>query len=544
MNDSTDRHSPYRVETSPEGIDTDGLSRRFGVAARLTLGASFVLAIALFVGGALFSSALSSTNRGQLAEAGRERVNALVSIIEQGAVPVTLPSPRDSLLFAQVIGVDGHIAGSTQNVRDMELIAPPSAWKFADTTISTSKATVDNAGCELFVRKVPIQQAAPGRPLGNYYVLVATPIRQSDEMQVALQRQLIAATPAVLAGAALLFYVLARRALRPVDLLRREVDALSADDLSKRVSAPPTSDEVGRLGRTMNGLLDRIQRFSERQGRFVSDASHELRTPLAASRTRLEVGLLRANETDWPSTARSLLQENERMTRLVEDLLLLARTGESAREPFRTVDLDEIVLEAAATARLGSAVKISVSEVSAGRVLGNPDQLRRVVTNLLDNALRYAETEVRITLSTVSGSSDSGNPWSAGHFKNTVHIENTVHTRNTGHTRDTGHTGNTGNPEITSNGAKLDTPSPRGNDNSEYTILRVIDDGPGIAEANRLRIFERFSRLDDDRSRGSGGSGLGLSIVAELVRAHSGFVMADGIEPHGTIITVRLPASS
>jgi signal transduction histidine kinase len=464
--------------------EAEGLVRRFGVAARLTLGASLVLAIALFVGGALFSAALSNTNRGQLFEAGRERVNALVSIVEQGAVPVTLPSPRDSLLFAQVIGVDGKIAGSTQNVRDMELIAPPSSWKFADTSITTSKATVDKAGCELFVRSVPVTQPAPGRPVGTYYVLVATPVRQSDEMQAALQRQLIAVTPAVLAGAALLFYVLARRALRPVDRLRREVDELSADNLTKRVSAPATLDEVGRLGRTMNRLLDRIQRFHDRQGRFVSDASHELRTPLAASRTRLEVGLLRPADTDWPNTARSLLKENARMARLVDDLLLLARTGESAPEPFRTVDLDEIVLEAAATARLRSSIKISVNEVSAGRLLGNPDQLRRVVTNLLDNALRYAETEVCVTLGTLN------------------------------------------------------------TDNGEQIVLRVIDDGPGIAEADRLRIFERFSRLDDDRSRGSGGSGLGLSIVAELVSAHSGTVTADGVAPHGTVITVQLPATS
>jgi signal transduction histidine kinase len=465
-------------------VHDEGLHRRFGVAARLTIGASLVLAVALFVGGALFSAALSNTNRGQLAEAGRERVNALVSVIEQGAVPATLPAPRDSLLFAQVIGVDGKIAGSTQNVSDMELIAPKASWQFASASITTSKATVDKAGCELFVRSVAVSQPAPGRPTGTYYVLVATPVRQSDEMQAALQRQLIAVTPAVLAGAALLFYVLARRALRPVDVLRREVDALSAEDLTKRVSAPPTLDEVGRLGRTMNGLLDRIQRFSDRQGRFVSDASHELRTPLATTRTRLEVGLLRPTETDWPGTARSLLQENERMSRLVNDLLLLARTGEGAPEPFRTVDLDEIVLEAASTARLGSEVKISAAEVSAGRVLGNPDQLRRVVTNLLDNALRYAESEVRLSLETVSSAQ------------------------------------------------------------GDETVLRVIDDGPGIAEPDRIRVFERFSRLDDDRGRGSGGSGLGLSIVAELVSAHSGAVRADGVNPHGTMVTVRLPASS
>lgn len=466
------------------GSEDDGLHRRFGVAARLALGASVVLAVALFVGGALFSAALSNTNRGQLAEAGRERVNALVSVIEQGAVPLTLPAPRDSLLFAQVIGADGKIAGSTQNVSDMELIAPKATWEFASTSIVTSKATVDKAGCELFVRSVAVTQESPGRPIGTYYVLVATPVRQSDEMQAALQRQLIAVTPAVLAGAALLFYVLARRALRPVDVLRREVDALSADDLTKRVSSPSTLDEVGLLGRTMNRLLDRIQHFSERQGRFVSDASHELRTPLATTRTRLEVGLMRPTETDWPGTARSLLQENERMARLVNDLLLLARTGESAPEPFRAVDLDEIVLEVAATARLRSNIKISVSEVSAGRVAGNADQLRRVVTNLLDNAVRYATTEVRCTLETRTTLSGDG------------------------------------------------------------IFLRVIDDGPGIPVADRLRIFERFSRLDDDRGRGSGGSGLGLSIVAELVSAHSGTVTADGVDPNGTAITVQFPATS
>jgi two-component system, OmpR family, sensor kinase len=106
------------------------------------------------------------------------------------------------------------------------------------------------------------------------------------------------------------------------------------------------------------------------------------------------------------------------------------------------------------------------------------------VTNLLDNALRYAESEVRLSLETVSSA------------------------------------------------------------HGEETILRVIDDGPGIAESDRVRVFERFSRLDDDRGRGSGGSGLGLSIVAELVSAHAGFVKADGVDPHGTMVTVRFPASS
>jgi signal transduction histidine kinase len=210
----------------------------------------------------------------------------------------------------------------------------------------------------------------------------------------------------------------------------------------------------------MNGMLDRLESASSRQRRFVADASHELQSPLASARAQLEVGLAQAGETDWPGTATDVLEEHERMGRLVRDLLFLAHADEGGpAAPRGPVDLDDIVLSEVARLRSRERVAFDISRVSAGRVRGNHDELTRTVRNLLENAERHAAGSVWVEL--------------------------------------------------------------RGGSEVE---LVVADDGPGIPPGDRERIFERFTRLDDARAREGGGTGLGLAIAKEVVEAHGGSI--------------------
>ena len=289
-------------------------------------------------------------------------------------------------------------------------------------------------------------------------------------------------SPLVLLGSLIAMWSIATRALRPVEVMRREVDAISAADLSARVSSPPVDDELGRLARTMNAMLERVQHASDRQARFVSDASHELRTPLAITRARLEVALRNQERTDWPAAANDVLRESGRMERLVRDLLALARGGPEL-EKQGPVDLDEVVLEAVKSARLLAppGCVIEARGVSAGRVLGHADLLERVVANLLTNGLRHARSMVKVSLSHAA-------------------------------------------------------------DDPTLIELTVSDDGPGVAPPERERIFERFTRLDEARDRQSGGAGLGLAIVAEVVGAHRGSVHVEGQPGGGARFVVRIPA--
>jgi signal transduction histidine kinase len=448
--------------------------RSLPVAVRIAALATTVLAFALLVGGVLFSRALQNTTRQSLDESAQERLSALTALVEQDRIPQQLPESRDSLLFAQVVGPTGKIVGYTRNVSDMQAMVDTEILTGATTSLAVTEGQVDDANCRIFTKVVSTLR-------GDYKLLVAVPQRVTNDLQHTFQRQLTAVGPLVLALAAIALYLMARRALRPVDRLRSDVDGITATDLAKRVHTPGTNDEVGRLARTMNALLQRLQLSSERQTRFVSDASHELRTPLATSRTRLEVALRRPETNDWPLIGRELLKDNVRMSRLVDDLLFLAKSDNDAnghRRPFHEVDVDEVIHEVVDGLRLTSPIPISTAAVSAGRVLGDSDQIARVVTNLVDNAVRYARSAVSVSLQT----------------------------------------------------------------HDDRVTLTIADDGPGIAPSERSRVFERFGRTDEARSRTDGGAGLGLAIVKEIVTAHSGSITIDEHYTPGTSMRIVFPA--
>jgi signal transduction histidine kinase len=266
--------------------------------------------------------------------------------------------------------------------------------------------------------------------------------------------------------------------LRPVEALRAGAEEITGAARSDRLPVPDSGDEIHRLAVTLNDMLHRLDAARARQRAFVADAAHELRSPLTNMRTELEVAQRLADDTDWPALADDLLTDVQRLSRLVDDLLLLARADDDATRalpaPAEPVELSELLGEVAArypTVRYEH-------PADPLPTTGDRDALARVVANLLDNAVRHAEK--RVVLS------------------------------------------------VAADGA--------------YQRISVCDDGPGIPAADRQRVFQRFTRLDDARARDAGGSGLGLAIVRELVRRHHGTVTLGDAEP-GLRADVRLPRS-
>ncbi len=288
------------------------------------------------------------------------------------------------------------------------------------------------------------------------------------------------AVPTMIALVALAAWYFTGHALRPVEAIRLEAEEITGTTIHRRVPEPDTDDEVGRLARTMNAMLDRLEATSQRQRQFVSDASHELRSPLASIRTNLEVALRNSDRADWPEVANRALVEDVRMEDTVSELLELARLDESTGpDPLGSlpeIDLDELVLDDTVQQRR---VPVDTTRVSAGRVHGRREQLTRVVRNLLDNAARHADAQVAVGLTT--------------------------------------------------DGAEVE--------------LTVDDDGPGIPVDDRQRVFDRFTRLDDGRARDAGGLGLGLSMVKTIAEQHGGTVTIDDAPIGGARLRVRLPAA-
>jgi signal transduction histidine kinase len=313
---------------------------------------------------------------------------------------------------------------------------------------------------------------------GPRTVLVARALIGVFETTAVVTKVLLIGLPLLLFVVAVTTWVMVGRALAPVDAMRREVDEISAAQLHRRVPQPDADDEIGRLAATMNRMLARLEDARNSQHRLVSDASHELRSPITTIRQHAEVALAHPDGTTTEELAEVVLAEEMRIQRLVEDMLLLARADEHVPLPRAPVDLDDLAFEEAGRLRSTTSLRVDTAAVEAARVHGDADALGRLLRNLGENAARHASGRVDITLA----------------------------------------------------------------DLGDDVVLTVDDDGPGIPESERQRVLQRFVRLDEARSRDDGGSGLGLSIVDEVVRAHGGSMSITRSPLGGARIQVRLPA--
>lgn len=424
-----------------------------------------VVGVALLAGAVGLLTVLRSSLLAGVDETAKARADEVEMIVRGGSFDARLPVPveedEDDQLV-QVVDAAGRVVAASPNALDGEPISNQrldAGTPWVGTVRGLPIDPDDN------FRILADEATSPSGPVTIY---VATELKEVDKIIGTVRRTVVVGATGLLALMGALTWFLVGRALRPVESIRSQVADISAAALDRRVPEPEVNDEVGRLARTMNAMLGRLQASNERQQRFAADASHELRSPLASARAQLEVAVSHPASTTVEALAADLLQENERMERLVADLLLLTRTGEGhGLMPAKPVDIDELVLTEVARLLLRTGVEFEMSHLSGGRTRGHPEHLGRVVRNLVENAARHATSTVVV--------------------------------------------------ELRSDGDEVE--------------LVVADDGPGIPPEDRQRVFDRFTRLDEGRSRDHGGFGLGLAIAREVVLAHGGRIWVDDVPP-------------
>ncbi|MDT5267726.1 MAG: hypothetical protein QOI90_4352 [Mycobacterium sp.] len=458
---------------------------RLSLRARLTAAATIVIAIGMAAAAALLVWRVDSVQAANLDANLTQQINEVAADVAKGEVKPRVARSAGESTVLQVVDAVGNVISSSGDIDGeprLFFISPAGGVPTLDTVTSSALDGPYRVGA--------LAVTSPGGPVTVYVGSPMTPLADSTSE---LGGALIFGVPAMVALLALVGWLLVGRALRPVDVIRRQAAAIPGTDLQQRLDVPASDDELGRLAQTFNDLLERIATAADRQRRFVADAAHELRTPLATLRARLEIDLRHAPEGEGDAkiadTRQLSLQQVTRLAALVDDLLQLARLDADPRLHRRPIDLDDLVWETVREAREGGAPHLDTTGISPVRVLGDPVALHRVIRNLIRNAVRHADQTVTVRL--FRDSPPAGNRASASA--------------------------------------------------GGIATLIIADDGPGIPLADRERVFERFVRLDEGRARDAGGTGLGLAIVADIVTAHGGRVRIDDNHP-GAKVWVALPA--
>ena len=319
----------------------------------------------------------------------------------------------------------------------------------------------------------------------TFRVLVATPLRETRSILRDLHVLLLWTAPAVLLIAALGGYLISRRALAPVDEITQAARSIGIQNLSRRLTVPATGDELQRLSATWNDMLARLESAVKRLSQFTADASHELRTPIALIRTTAELTLRRDRSPEkYREALTEIVMESERTSRLVEDLLLLARADAGLPAlPLENLELTPLVRDICEQGQvLAEARQLQISTDLPDEpvfVQANDPALRRLLLLLVDNAVKYTPAGGRIT---VSIGQDTGG-----------------------------------------------------------ATLAVRDTGIGIPDSALPHVFERFYRADDSRNRDAGGAGLGLSIAKWIAERHHASLEAESVLGQGSTFRVRFP---
>jgi signal transduction histidine kinase len=443
---------------------------RLGLRTRATLLGVALSALVLGLGSLLLVTTLEHRLTDASDELSLSRVEDLLDLAASDHLPAELRTVSDDGV-AQVVGADGSVVAASPNIDGRPAIADLDAT--GTPQVATFEAP-DDAETETY-RVWYAAGPAPGGPVTAY---VGSSLESVDEASAALRRALRIGVPLAVLLLGAVIWLLIGRSLARLDRIRAEVDHITEESLHTRVAGDGVDDEVGRLAATMNAMLARLDAAAQRQRDFVADVSHDLQSPLAAQRVTLELALAHPDRVDGQMLRTDVLGATVDMERLVRDLLVLAATDAGTVAPPALVDLDELVLEEVVRARTTSRVPIDTGRVSAAPAWANPDDVRRIVRNLLDNATAHAAARVEVAV------------------------------------------------DVEPDGrARLD----------------VVDDGPGVPEEHRERIFDRFHRADDARARG--GSGLGLAIARSLAeRAGGELELLPG--PGGAHLRLRLPGAA
>lgn len=470
---------------------------RLPLRTQLSLLFAVVLALGLVLTGAaaltMLRQSLVAQLDDQLDRASRDLVATLGSL-PRGGAEADLPSDYQAVFATPEGDVAQRWASHT------------STSGVADIPSMTVEEVVDREGRAFTVGSVdegprwrvlarPLVEAGTQRVVGS--VAVALPTTPAEATLARMRWVLVTIGVVVVGLGALAGSFGVRRALRPLRQIEDTAAAIAAGDLTRRVPDAPTTTEVGRLAAALNGMLAQIEAAfgartasEQRMRRFVSDASHELRTPLATIRGYGELYRMGGvPPEEVPATVRRMEEAADRMGRLVQDLLDLARLDEGRSVRREEVDLAVVVHDAAADLRAldpGRPVRVEPlvagGSTSGALVTGDEDRLRQVLANLVGNAVQHTPAGTPVELAVGRAGAD--------------------------------------------------------------VVVEVRDHGPGIDPEHAARVFERFYRADAARGRESGGAGLGMAIVAAIVAAHGGAVGIDRTPGGGATVRVTLPAAA
>ena len=378
--------------------------------------------------------------------------------------------------YVQLTDTAGQPIATSTNLNGASVSIPPAVLSEARTR-GFSHATVNNV-------RVAVVPLSSDQALG--FAAVAEPLNVIDDGLQQLRRDLFAGVPLVLLLASAGGYFLARKSLAPIASMNSQTQRISAENLSARLDVTNTRDELGHLATTINDLLARIESSFKEQQRFIADASHELRTPLAVLRGETEVALGKKRTIEEYQQSLSLIQDEAvRLSRIVEDLFILARQpiNLGAAPNQERVSLNDAVRDCARAARvlaIRKGVRLRVENDAPSIALqGDEELIKRMILNLLDNAVKYTPAGGEISLAL-------------------------------------------------------------GRQNGDAEIV-VRDTGIGIDERDQPRVFDRFYRVDKARARAMGGAGLGLSIAQWIVDVHGGEISVSSAPGHGSTFTVVLP---
>ena len=440
---------------------------RLPIRVRLTLGFAAAMAVVLaavgvFVYGRVAKELLGTVDQTLVAQA-----------VEQGSAGSVDTDTGSGPTLAQLFDSQGRLRGSQPRGQPPLVGERVLAEAAADRKVWLTTSLPGRKGSW----RVLVQPAASGSGVA----VLARSLEPRDESLDHLQHELLIFLPLALLAASLGGYALAAGALRPVEDLRRRAEAVTPGEPNK-LPVPPAGDEVSRLALTLNDMLARLQAAVEHERRFVADASHELRTPLALLRTELDLALRRPrSREELESALRSAAEETQRLSRLADDLLLIARADQGSLPiQLEVVGAGDLLADAA-TRFAGRAEQLGRElhvEETALQLEADPLRVGQALANLVDNALTHGEGVVELVAQERDG----------------------------------------------------------------LVELHVRDGGSGFPDDFQARAFDRFSRADEARSRG--GSGLGLSIVELVARAHGGAAgLADG-PSGGADVWISLPRAT
>jgi signal transduction histidine kinase len=453
--------------------------RRIPVRLRLTLAFVAVMGVVLVAAGLFVHQRVQVSLDNGIDSALRARSTDVATLAQQSDTGLRDAQRADAIgrraQLAQILDPRGRVLDQTAGLPHRSLLT---AADFAQARRGPVVINTKSGDQHVRLRAAPVR--AQGQTL---VVVVGKSLEDRDRALSELTAVLTIGGPAVflLAGGAVFLFI--GGALRPVEAMRRRAAAISASDLDTRL--PPTggNDELGRLSRTLNEMLARIQDSVARERTFVSDASHELRTPLAMVRTELElIARDRPTGTALQSAASSAIEETDRLTRLADDLLLLAR-ADHGESPLRTApeSAGELLDAAASRARRRMPprpIEIDVGTANGALVLADRDRVAQALDNLVDNALRHARSKVELSARARDG----------------------------------------------------------------FVELHVLDDGPGFPADFLPHAWERFARADAGRTED--GAGLGLAIVRTIADLHGGEARASNRPTGGADVWIALAVRS